>query len=611
MRSRLITLLLLAVVAFFLWRFAQKEDALLPPPADGGYVFPGLEMDAVTGVGVETRGGLEGGDWIEIKREPQGDWEIVFPAPEYAEQEIVDELLRTLAAIKVIPIERQGVKLDPADVGLTEPDVRRLRVMMGDREVELLLGKEDPLGKGDFARRGDSDEVLLISLGLRTFSEYLRPYDYVDKSIFRKYKAGVHGIRIATAERVWLDADRDARGWRVNEPMPGRGNASHLDALVLSLQYLDQRSVSETNPRLENLRNLGLPTPDERARDDLSRSTMIELRPQGEAPLRVFLMDGWRDSDPVWAIRDDGHKILALEPQGLSGIWTADTRSFLDPVLLPPLADRARHVSVQRGDELLLDIRRGPRGDWTFRAPERLAGVSVDSVPRDGRSSLSDFLLGLDSLRAEEFVPEPKADARLELRVGWDAGGRTVSEHLELLTGPDGAELARLSSRPGEGIVLAPHELDLEDPFLPDRLRSLIPVELSKNSWSTQQIQLPELDAPLELQRVVDHNGHATVTGDDSLGRRLGLGLDVLEGLRGLAWEPLPDDAPQYPWSLRWLDADGEELGLLRLRRPALNETQKVLGYRVVRAHWSGVPNAELVVADQLLQRFEELLNGG
>jgi len=610
MRSRLITLLLLALVAVFLWRFAQEEDALVPPPADGGLVFPGLELDSVTHLGVETRGGLEGGDWVEFEREPGGDWYIVHPAEEYAEQEFIDALLRTLAGLKALPIERQGVSIDPKEAGLEFPRVRRFEIGIGDREVALYLGAPDPLGKGDFARRDGSDEILLVTPGTRTFSDQFRPYDYVDKSLFRKYKAGVHGIRVEGPDGVWLDADREGFGWRVNEPVAGRGDAGELDKIVRSLQYIDQSHVTATNPGLDILRQLGLPTANQRQSGDLAESTLVELRPLNEPPLRVYLMQGWRDTDPVRAIREDGHKLLELEPQALSCIWNLDKRSMLDPVLFPPLGERARHLSVQHGDELLLDIRRGPRGDWTFRAPERLAGEAVDATIVDGRSSLGDLLQQLSAVRATGFVEQPEGDAELTLRVGWDAGGRAVSEVLELFPAPGDVERARLSTRPDEGFEIAALGPLLLDPFLPDSLRNLRPIELARDAWSVQLVELPGLDAPLRLQREVDANGHARVVGDDSKGRRLGLGLDVLENLRGLKWAPLPEHSVSYPWTLRWLDADGEELGVLRVRRPDLDEAQRVFGLDVVRVSWSGVPGAELVVSDELLASFESLREG-
>lgn len=610
MRSRLVTLLLLAVVGFFLWRFAQEEDALVPPPADGGLVFPGLEMDSVTRLGVETRGGLEGGDWVEFEREPGGDWYIVHPAPEYAEQAILDELLRTLANLKALPIERQGVDVDPEQAGLLFPRVRRFEIGVGDRSVALFLGAPDPLGKGDLARREGSDEILLITPGSRTFTEQFRPYDYVDKSVFRKYKAGVHGIRVEGPDGVWLDADREGFGWRVHEPVAGRGDAATLDNIIRSLQFLDQQYVSITDPGIDVLHNLGLPNAAQRQAGELVDSTLVELRPLNEPPLRVYLMRDWRQGDPVRAIRDDGHKLLALEPQGLSGIWNLDTRSMLDPVLFPPLDERARHLSVQRGDELLLDIRRGPRGDWAFRAPERLAGAAVDTTVVDGRSSLGDLLQKLASVRASAFVSAPEGDPDVTLRVGWDAAGRSVSEVLELFPAPGEFERARLSTRPGEGFEIPALSPALLDPFLPDSLRSLAPVDVPRDAWRVQLVQLPELAAPLRLQREVDAAGRARVTGDDDKGRRLGLGLDLLENLRGLKWAPAPEEPANYPWSIRWLDAEGEELGVLRVRRPGLDEPQRVFGLNVVRVHWSGVPDAELVVADELLAGFEALREG-
>jgi hypothetical protein len=98
-----------------------------------------------------------------------------------------------------------------------------------------------------------------------------------------------------------------------------------------------------------------------------------------------------------------------------------------------------------------------------------------------------------------------------------------------------------------------------------------------------------------------------TWSGDDEWGRRYGLAHDLLKGLRGYAWSAASDDA-HYPWTVRFLDSDGELLGQVWFRRPDADEPQEIMGVPVHRALVSGLEDVELVLPDFWLTRLDALL---
>lgn len=601
MQNRLITLIVLGLVAWALMHWAREEDLAVPPPVVGGVLYSGLEMDSISHLGM----GVRGGDWVEFDRQPLGQWRITHPTDELAEPAFIEHALHALVSTRVLPLERQGIEVDAAAVGLDPPEHSLVFEANGHHGV-LFLGKLDVFGKGLFARRGDTGDVLLISPLLLTHLEQYRPEDYVDKSLFRGYAGRIVGLRIEGPAGVAVDAEREGLGWRVTEPTKVRGDRSRLDAVVRSLQYANQQRVGATNPDDDLLRLYGLPTSDMRARRELGDATLIELRPENEPPLRLYLQRDWRLAEGiVYAIREDGHKLLGIEQRAFSALWEADTRPFLDPQLWPPLRERAHHFSVLLDDELLLDLRRGARGDWVFRAPERLAGQPVEHELIDGRSSLSDLFDFVDGLRAVGAGAVPEGPPRLTVSAGWEAAGSFERDRLEVFA-LDGESLpARFSGRLGEDLQVGPEVLELLDPFLPDRLRSLRPIDLAPEAWARQRVRLPQLDAPLEFARPQD--GEAL---DAAGSAQFALAQEWPGSLRGLAWARSPGDAVAYPWAVSWFDAQGERLGALELRRVGAGEPDLVLGLPVVRARWSGVPGAELVLEARYLDQLLAVVEG-
>jgi hypothetical protein len=261
------------------------------------------------------------------------------------------------------------------------------------------------------------------------------------------------------------------------------------------------------------------------------------------------------------------------------------------------------------GDDELLDIRADPRGMWTFRAPEELAGQFVDSVREDGRSSLSDALGVLDSLEVAAFrTPDalPDRDPDATIHVSWKDGGTTRRERLDVYR-VDAEWIVLSSHRPGEVFVVGTGGGPLDEllsPGFADRLRDLKPVQIAESDWGGLTIELPDAD-PLQLTRP-SADVAAEWSGDDAWGRRVGLGLAVLNELRGYRWQPARPDA-EYPWRLVFTGFDGTPLGTLALREPGIGESPEILGHPAAIARWSGTPDLELVIHRNWLERLGAL----
>lgn len=607
MRSRLATLVILALLAFFLYRFAVEEDLNAAPPNVGGVVFPGLEIRDIDFVSMRFRT-LE---TLDLRREPQGPWMITHPTDEVAQKEFVEVLVRNLADAKFLPVGDEGTDIDPEAVGLGKR-AKSITFGRGESRTTILIGQRNPVGPGVFAQILGTPHVVLVTENLDTMLEHFRAQDYVDKHLLRGLEGAIRGVRVESPDGVLLDARLDGDHWSLLEPVPARADNGRISTLVRSLRFVEQIYPIDIDPVDSELRDLGLPTAEQVAEDDWAQSTMIELSAAGLEPSRVFLQEGW-DEGPeaeILAVRSDLRKILVIDRRELN-LLRNEPEFFRDRRVMPPIRDRARRVRIDVGDEVRLDISQDDRGLWTFTSPERLAGIALDSARVDGFSLVSEFLGDIDSLEVAAFDDAGLAerageDSLAKIRVDWNWAGKDRSDVLSLyeLDGED--ILAWASDRPQEGLLLAPEVLELLDPGLPDRLRTLSPLAVPEERWGALEIHLPELEQPLGV-----HRPDASVPwqGDDAWGRRYGLGHDLLRGFRGLRWQQATalDEAAGYPWRVVFRDFDGAELGTLSLRTVRPGEPQEVLGQPVVVARWSGVPHMELFVNAALLERIVAL----
>ncbi len=618
MRSRLLTLVALGLLAYFLFRFAEEQDRASQPLPSGGALFPGLEIQDVGFLSLKFRTG----HILDLERDSQGPWMITAPTDELAQKEYAEVVVRNLASAMVLPIEEQGGAINPEDVGLGR-HAKSITFGRGEHRRTLFVGDRNPLGPGVFAQLEGSPHVVMVTENLDNMLEQFRAQDYVDKHLLRGLTGNIRRVRVEFPEGVLIDARLDGDAWNLTEPIPAQADNSRLSTLVRSLRFVEQIYPIETTVVDSQLRELGLPTADQIQKGDWANSTMIQLTGAAQTPARVFLQEGWNKTPDaeILAVREDLRKILVIDRRELNLLLNT-TDFFRDRRVTPPIRDRARRVRIAEGDTTLLDVRQNDQGLWTYREPKRLEGVALDSERVDGFSLVAEFLGKLDQLSVEAFTDPADEETQIQdqepaasVRIDWSWANRENQLVLSLYDLEGESLRARVSERPKEGLLLGPDVLSLLDPQLPDLLRHLRPLELPESAWGGLEIHIPSQLLPLSVSRP---DTATPWQGDDTWGRRFGLGHDLLRGFRGLAWQPLEAGGFQpadYDWRVVFLGFDGAALGTLSFRGLRPGEPQEVQGQAAAVAHWSGVPNMELLVSASILDRMAALgspqLRGG
>ena len=597
LRSRLLTLLVLAALAAGLYVFARREDLVSAPRPVSGLLYPGLDTTAVDSLYVTLRDDYD----LQFERQPGGRWRITQPTQEEARQEWVELILDNLARAQVEPVEAPDGAVRAEAVGL-EPPEHLIRFRAGGREQTLLLGQVEPLGRMLYARRSGDDRIVLATRNLSTVLEG-HAGDFVDPTLVRGLAGPVTSVVVRDGGQPVLDARRVGGRWLLYQPEPVLADENRVAALVRALTLATAPRTLDATSDSERFHALGLPDLAEREAGDDHGATRLTLGTEGGAPVSVWLAAGWRESDveDVPAVRQGPGKVVGV-PRGSLNVLLNAPDFFRQHTLLEPIAERAESLRIDAGGETTLDIRRGADSRWTFVAPERLAGQLVEAERIAGHSVLSEFLARIDALEVAGFTDPPDGEPEGRLIVGWTRAGQDVVDRLELFPPGElpGARV-RSSERPSEGLLVSATALELLDPLQADLLRSTRAMPVDTERWTALVLQSPQAGT-----RRLARTPAGDWTGDDEWSRGIAIGNDIAKGFRGLQWRRAAPGA-DYPWAVRFEDASGAPLAVMDLREPSPEEEREVWGIPVVRATIAGHPGVELLVAREWVDRLDAL----
>ena len=606
MRSRLLTLIVLAAAAWGLWHWALAADGQQAPMTTEGLLFPHLDRASITSIHMT----LDFGYDLELEREPAGPWRITAPTNERARAELVEQWLDNVAQATVRPLEFAGDPLPPQVLGLEPPKHQfTLRDVKGNATT-LFLGEVEPLGRYVYARAKGSDSLGLVTRNVVSFTGY-HGEEWVDPDLLRGLAGQVTRLRIVKPQGVLIDAELQGGSWRLLEPAGVLPDSDRIDKLVRGLQFARQERTLLSRPSPAQSREFGFPTDEQVAAGDYAGATYIEVHAAGEREIWALLVPGWEAvQELVPARRDDSAKVIGVPAASLNMLRNGP-EFFRQHALLPPVRERADSLRLSRGDTLLLDVGQDAQGRWEYRAPERLVGTALENERVLGHTALLDLLGRIDRAEAVAFTSLPEGEPSATIVVGWKLGGAGRQDRVDLFApladGPHaGLVPAVTSERPKEALLLEPGILELFAPDVPDRLRSLSPLRVSADELDEFVVHgaagTPAEADPLRLWR--DESGRWQ--GDDEWGRRFGLAHDLLRGFRGYRWRPTAG-AAGYPAELLFRGSDGAVLARVSLREPGPGELSEEYGKPVVLAAIDGIAGLELAVPRTWMERVAAL----
>ncbi len=251
-KSTGILLLLAAALGAFVYFYEIRgADARREAEEREKRLFGALEQGAIQWITLTQ----PGGESARLERR-DGRWLLVSPLEFPADMYTADNLASTLASLA-----SEAVLEDPQppeEYGLG-PSARVVRFGAGEREHELRLGKDAPVGGGAYASTDAAGEIYTIArFKAASFDKPIadlrekRILDF-DREAIRRIEASWPGGRVVlerdagsaeppplegTGEAPKPPGSDTAAAWRITAPIQARADAESIDDLLSDLSFL-------------------------------------------------------------------------------------------------------------------------------------------------------------------------------------------------------------------------------------------------------------------------------------------------------------------------------------------------------------------------------------
>jgi hypothetical protein len=221
-------------------------------------VFPQLDADDVTAIGVRTDGGA-----VRLVEE-DGVWRLTEPIDYPADPAAVLGLLEAVAGLDADRV-LGGDEVDPKSYGLDEPEIELVLTDSDGRTFELAVGGTSPLGGKRAVRRGGADEIVLCADGFVTRVDRAVD-DWRSREVVAVSENELAAIDIVAGDDRIRTERSDDRWWLV-EPLADLADQEQIASLISELNGL---RVSDFLPPESD--------PDEVGLDDPEFSILLEGR---------------------------------------------------------------------------------------------------------------------------------------------------------------------------------------------------------------------------------------------------------------------------------------------------------------------------------------------
>ena len=328
-------------------------------------------------------------------------WFISRPIQVRADESRVDMIVGTLESLMrqevVTRDERDSRRLTLNDYGLHKPRVRLVAVSRRDgveRNEEVLIGNDAPLGGLLYAKLATNDEVVAVSREImNVIPEKLEKLR--DRTILHGDILKTSRLDIKKADSGFIQLARLEDGWFVQQPIVTRADSAKVNQLLDALYSLKAEDfVWDANIETGDVVRV-----EETAANPVMKAETYRLTPD-EARVRVTV---WVKGDEVghelFLGKEAGEKSgrIYARCKGADSIYTVSesvlgavsvgVNDVRDKNLFFVPAGSVNYVSLQKGDSKLI-LQRGTNEGWAvvepvrWKADDRFVDQVVGSISR-------------------------------------------------------------------------------------------------------------------------------------------------------------------------------------------------------------------------------------
>jgi len=326
---------------------------------------------------------------ITVKRDEQGNWQIIEPLMTEADSYEVNNLVETLANLRIEHV----VDNQPADLKEYGFNQQEIRIWLkGQSEpLVILTGMENPLDGTLYAKRADETRVVLLPGYLKNSLDK-KLFDLRSKEIVKFDPDQVQAIELTSKDIAWKLIKKEDN-WYFTSPIEALASTSQIDSILSNLSTVKAKNFLAEEKRPEDLKASGLDRP--------------------EYTLKLILADG---QELVLNLNKQEGKALATSSQ-LARIVEVEAQ-LINNLARPVSELREKKVALFNSWEATsLTIK---KGDKFFEAIKEKSGEKDQEreewylLTEAGQKELADsskvesFLRKLEYLQAVDFIDRPE-----------------------------------------------------------------------------------------------------------------------------------------------------------------------------------------------------------
>ena len=223
------TLLLAALAAGLYFSNKQKTAEAAKPPTDAPPKILALPDGDVTKIALKK---LEN-DEIVLEKNAAGKWQITFPKPYGADQDIANQLA---SAVGTVTSDRliEDKATDLASFGLKHPAFEIDITTKSGKVKKLFIGDEAPANGGTYVRLEGDPRVFTIPTYTKTSLD--KPLnDLRDKRLLTFDQDKLSRVELI-ANKQDIEFGRDKDQWQIVKPKPLRADGLQVEELIRKLK---------------------------------------------------------------------------------------------------------------------------------------------------------------------------------------------------------------------------------------------------------------------------------------------------------------------------------------------------------------------------------------
>ncbi len=330
----------------------------------------------------------EDGSVITLKRNEQGQWQIVEPLEAEADDYEASSLAENFASLRMNKV------VEDRATDLTVYEIPKKEVSLwlkGQVEpVVIQIGLENPLDNTLYARRADRQQVVLLPAYLK-YSLDKKLFDLRKKDVLKFETARVQSVELKSRDINWK-ARKDGDTWQFIQPLTALASKYQVDNLLDSLSGLRAREFLAEEKDQEKIKQYGLDRPE--------FTVVLGLQDSQELIFSINRKDG-----QVVATSSLSRKIIEVDSQ-----IATDLSKKIDDLREKKVASfnswEAVAVSLKKEGWQLAAVKEKAREKGQEQEKWYLGGAEGSKEPAD-ESKIESLLRKLEYLEATEFIDKP------------------------------------------------------------------------------------------------------------------------------------------------------------------------------------------------------------